>query len=211
MTSYVYLHGFASSSASSKARYFAKRLGQHGITLSIPELDGDDFEHLTITGQLAIVDRCVGVTPAVLLGSSLGGYLAALYAASHTNVERLVLLAPAFDFHKRWSARLGRQTMEQWKAAGSLPVFHYGTGQQRAVGYGLMEDAARYPAYPRVIQPTLVLQGSRDDVVPPEIAREFCHRNPEAQLRLFESGHELTDVLEELWAAAEPFLFFGRP
>ena len=39
--------------------------------------------------------------PLVLMGSSLGGYLAALYAARHpSSVDRLILLAPAFRFSR---------------------------------------------------------------------------------------------------------------
>ena len=142
-----------------------------------------------------------------LIGSSLGGYVAALYAERHPGVERLVLMAPAFDFRERWAGRLGEQQMQEWKARGSLPVFHYGSGRERAVEYELYEDAARYPAYPDVRQPALVLQGLRDEIVLPETARHFCDRNPSATLHLFDSGHELTNVLEEIWALAEPFLF----
>lgn len=87
MKSYVYLHGFASSSASSKAQYFKTRLAEHDIALEIPELDGGDFERVTLSGQLRVVERLVGGCPVVLLGSSMGGYLAALYAARHPEVD----------------------------------------------------------------------------------------------------------------------------
>ena len=73
----VYLHGFASSPQSSKARYFARRFAEKGIEFVVPQLDQGDFEHLTITGQLAVVETAVAGKPAVLMGSSLGGYLAA--------------------------------------------------------------------------------------------------------------------------------------
>lgn len=98
MTRYVYLHGFASSPQSGKAQFFCKRLAEQGIDLAIPALDGGDFEHLTVTGQLHVVDAAVAGEPAVLFGSSLGGYLAALYAARHANIRKLILLAPAFQF-----------------------------------------------------------------------------------------------------------------
>ena len=101
MKSYVYLHGFASSPASSKAQYFKARFAQHDIALDIPELDGGDFEHLTITGQLDVIERRMRGRAGVLLGSSMGGYLAALYAERHPEVDRVVLLAPAFDFWAR--------------------------------------------------------------------------------------------------------------
>ena len=111
---FVYLHGFASSPQSSKAQYFRKQFEEKGLTLEIPALDGGDFTHLTITGQLKLVDAAVAGRPTILFGSSLGGYLAALYAARHANIEKLVLLAPAFRFPSRWSIAV---TPEFWAAS----------------------------------------------------------------------------------------------
>ena len=49
--------------------------------MEIPILDEGRFEELTISGQLRVIERAVGGQPAILMGSSLGGYLAALYAS----------------------------------------------------------------------------------------------------------------------------------
>ena len=54
-----------------------------------------------------------GADPLVLIGSSMGGYLAALYASRASQasqafgrpVAALVLMAPAVDFHRRWAER----------------------------------------------------------------------------------------------------------
>src|SRR6266487_3187731 len=128
----VYLHGFASSPKSSKAQFFLKRFNELGVQVDIPQLDAGDFEHLTITGQLAEIHRTVGMTPSVMMGSSLGGYLAALYAARHPDtVERLILLAPAFQFPKRWRERYSPEDLEDWRLRGSVPVYHYGYQAER--------------------------------------------------------------------------------
>ncbi len=182
-------------------------MAEHGVALEIPELDGGEFERLTLSRQLDVVARVTGGRPAVLMGSSLGGYLAALYAERRLEVERLVLLAPAFDFYRRWATRLGPEELNRWREERTMRVFHYGQMRERALGFELYSDAARYPAYPDVTQPALVLQGLQDDIVPPEVAAEFCAVRPNAILRLFPAGHELTGVLPELWAATAPFLF----
>ena len=102
MTRILYLHGFASGPSSSKARYFQERLESAGMPVEVPDLAAGDFEHLTLTGQLGVIERSAAAGPVSLAGSSMGGYLAALYAARHPEVLRVVLLAPAFDFARRW-------------------------------------------------------------------------------------------------------------
>ncbi len=204
----VYLHGFASSPQSSKAQFFLRRFSERGIAVEIPQLDAGDFEHLTITGQLDIVDRTVGGSPATLMGSSLGGYLASLYAARHPqNVEKVILLAPAFQFPKRWRERYPEEELEAWRVTGSARVYHYGYKEERELSYGLIEDAQRYENEPDFRQPALIFHGIHDPVVPVELSEGFARTHSAVTLIKFDSGHELTDVLEPMWSAVEKFLF----
>lgn len=206
MSRIVYLHGFASSPHSSKARFFRERLENRGFDVDIPALDGGDFEHLSITKQLNVIEESVGRGPVTLMGSSMGGYLAALYAARHPEVERLILLAPAFALARRWPEQLGEPAFEAWRDTGRRSVFHYGEGRERRLWYGLIEDAARYEDFPNPGQPGLILQGTKDEVVPAELAREFVRTRPGFRLVLLESGHELTDVTGRLWAEVAEFM-----
>ena len=81
----------------------------------------------------------------------MGGYLAALYAARHPEVEKLVLLAPAFSFLTRWPEELGESKMDEWKRTGVLQVFHYVERRDdAAIGYQLIEDAQQYEDFPEV-------------------------------------------------------------
>lgn len=203
----MYLHGFASSPQSSKAQFFRRKFDECGVAFHAPQLDEGDFERLTITGQLAVVEKAVTGQPAVLMGSSLGGYLAALYAARHPgDVERLVLLAPAFDFPKRWRQRFSPEELAHWQRQGWAPFFHYGSQTGQRLGYAFVQDAARYEDRPAFAQPALILHGFEDPVVPAEISRKIAAARGNVRLRLFESGHELTDVLDALWDETRPFL-----
>ena len=206
MTHIIYLHGFASSPGSSKARFFRQKFEEYGISIEVPELDCGDFEHLTITDQLEVIERVAGGRPVTLIGSSMGGYVAALYAARDPEVERLVLLAPAFGFGRRWPETLGRAEMERWRETGWKTVFHYGEGRERRLSYQLIEDALGYEDFPAVSQPTLILHGIRDDVVPAELSERFATLHPNVRLILLASGHELTDVTGSLWAETASFL-----
>jgi hypothetical protein len=215
MTPIVYLHGFASGPASSKAQFFRRKFAEQGVAVQIPQLDQGHFETLTITRQLDVIDRAVGGKPAILMGSSLGGYLAALYAsgitgkgparAGHSGIERLILLAPAFRFPSRWQERLG-SGLDRWKREGTMNFFHYAHQAERPLAFQFVEDARQYPDEPEFAQPALILHGSRDPVVPAAISSAYAARHPNLTLRLFDSAHELTDVLEPLWAETARFL-----
>jgi pimeloyl-ACP methyl ester carboxylesterase len=170
-------------------------------------LDGGDFEHLSITGQLAVIEQAVTGRPTVLFGSSLGGYLAALYAARHPEIERLVLLAPAFQFPSRWRQRYSAEELARWKRECSVPAFHYGENREMRLGYQLIEDSAQYEEEPDVRQPTLIFHGTKDEVVPASVSQTFVSTHPNAELHLMDSGHELTDVLEPMWQVVRGTLF----
>jgi len=177
---FVYLHGFASGARSRKARMFVGALGERGVDMAVPSLDGGSFSDMTITSQLAVVEKCIAGAPTVLVGSSMGGYLAALYAARHPEVARLVLLAPAFDFAGAWDARWPIDA-----SGGKLPsidVYHYSEGSLRSIGYGLIRDALRFPAYPAFSQPALIFHGKGDIVVPIENSRRLAAGLPNIRL-----------------------------
>jgi pimeloyl-ACP methyl ester carboxylesterase len=204
----VYLHGFASSPQSGKASFFAQKFAAAGVPFTAPQLDEGNFEGLTISGQLGVIEKAVHGEPVVLMGSSLGGYLAALYAARHPEIEKLVLLAPAFQFPTRWRARYSDEELEHWRRRGTIPFFHYGFKEERGLGFQIVDDARKYEDEPAFHQPALVLHGRKDDVVPPALSKVFAEGHPNVILRLLDSGHELTDVLEDLWMETATFLKF---
>jgi len=172
--------------------------------MGIPRLDEGRFEEMTISTQLRVIERAVGQQPAILMGSSLGGYLAALYAARHQpEIERLVLLAPAFHFPRRWQERYSDQ---DWKREGSMQVYHYGDKRERRLGYQFVEDAAQYEDEPEFSQPALILHGVHDSVVPAGVSSAYAARHSHVKLILLESGHELTDVLEPMWTEVSKYL-----
>ena len=207
MNRIVYLHGFASGPGSKKARFFQERFSTLGIGLEIPDLADGDFEHLTITRQLKVVERVAGSAPVSFIGSSMGGYLAALYAAMHPEVEKLVLMAPAFSFVTRWPQTLGQERFDEWRRTGHLPFFHYGDGRERQLSYGLVEDGRFYEDYPNIQQPAIIFHGRNDMVVPPGYSITFSQQHSNTTLHLLDSDHELLNVLDLIWARAHAFLF----
>jgi pimeloyl-ACP methyl ester carboxylesterase len=202
----VYLHGFASSPGSTKASFFRFRLLDLGLMLEVPEL-APDFRRMTITSQLAIVEPILERGPTILLGSSLGGYLAAVLAERHPeSVAGLVLFAPAFGFLTRWEQRLGVAAMERWRSDGKLDVYHYGKEREEPLSIALIDDAKAYPEQPEAQCPTLIFAGRRDDAVPLDAVERFADARPERDLVVLDAGHELTEVLEPIWQLTHGFL-----
>jgi len=196
----LYVHGFASSPQSRKAVQFRAALAAHGVPVDIPAMDRGDFEHLTISGQLDVLENAIRGKPVCLIGSSMGGYLASLYAAAHSELARLVLLAPAFGFAHRWNEKAGEPK------PANLEVFHYGDNKMRRVNYGLIEDALRFPPAPDFKQPAWIFHGIHDDVVPIEYSRAFAAAHTNVRLTELDSDHELLNVLDQIVVAAVPFL-----
>ncbi|MDX2244177.1 MAG: YqiA/YcfP family alpha/beta fold hydrolase [Leptolyngbyaceae cyanobacterium bins.302] len=208
MHQFIYLHGFASSPQSAKARDLSDRFAQINIPLTIPDLNQGDFTHLTLTRQLQQVDTEFPAEPTAvtLIGSSFGGLTAAWLAQTHPQVERLVLLAPAFGFLSHWMPRLGYEQMQQWKSEGFLPVYHYGEEKMLPISYGFAEDAAQYreSEIQRPV-PTLIVHGTKDEVIPLQSSVEFASTRPWVTLMQLESDHSLQDVKEPIWKAIAEF------
>jgi uncharacterized protein len=206
----LYLHGFASSPFSRKAQFFSAQLQQLGFRVEIPDLADGDFEHLTLSKQLAVVTRIAQSEPVTLIGSSMGGYLAALYAAAHPEVERLILMAPAFGFYQLWVDELGPERLCAWEERNALSVFHYGEGRTMPVAFEMLRDARQFAAFPNFSQPALLFHGVADSVVPLQKSVKFAAIHPNVRLIQFPSNHELTDVLDGMWNASKEFLLSSR-
>jgi len=208
----VYLHGFASSPLSSKARRFAAELDRLGVGFSCPDLNQPAFETLTVTRMLAQTRDAIaaaGPGPVAIIGSSLGAFVA-VHAADRDGtgtVDRLVLLAPAFDFGGNRLRNLGEHGIDEWRRRGALSVFHYAWNEPRDVGFALYEDAAAYDAFalgnPR---PTLIIQGTRDASVDPASVSQWAETRPSVDLRMVDDEHQLTASMEWIWAEAAVFL-----
>jgi uncharacterized protein len=205
----LYLHGFASGPSSRKATALVEHFAAHGLAVAAPDLTPgpDGFERSSPQSMLAVAERTLagGAGPHAIIGSSLGGYLAALLASRDRRVERLVLLAPAFRLFERWEARLAPADLEAWRTRG-LEVDHYATGTRRRVGWQFHEGAAGLPPFPAVEVPSLVITGRQDETIPLADVEAWVARTPTARLQVVEDGHELVASLPLIQREALAFL-----
>ncbi|MEH2304526.1 YqiA/YcfP family alpha/beta fold hydrolase [Nostoc sp.] len=205
---YIYLHGFASSPNSAKALDIGDRFAKIQTKLKIPDLNAGDFSQLTITRQIAQVaaEFSNDSTPVTLIGSSLGGLTAAHLGQQYLQVERLVLLAPAFGFLSHWLPKLDHEEVQRWQQEKYIMVYHYGEERSIPLSYDFVIDAAQYQE--KFLQrsiPTLILHGKKDEVIPIEASRDFARCRSGVELVELDSDHALGDVMENIWQAIRLF------
>jgi uncharacterized protein len=211
----IYLHGFASCPQSSKALFFGKRFEAAGIKFICPDLNQPAFSTLTVSRMLQQLEKRISSLPPseiVLLGSSLGGFVAVEAAARGVGearhpITRVILLAPAVELEwDRWS-EIGPGGVHAWREAGNVTVYHYGLERAERLGFGFYEDAARYrPAVRQLTQPVLIFQGRHDESVSPDIVERFARRQPSSTLHLLDDNHQLKNSLEFMWKETARFL-----
>jgi pimeloyl-ACP methyl ester carboxylesterase len=206
----LYLHGFVSSSQSTKAAFFRERLHARHVAVVTPDFNEPDFASLTMTRMLDQLGREIATDdrPVVLMGSSLGGTLAILAAARFgKRIDRLVLMAPAVMFAKPGHHLLPPERIDEWRRRGALPFFHYGYNEERLLNYAFYEDTLSYDAFAASFsQPALVFQGLNDRSVPYQTVEQFARTRPNVTLSLLDDDHQLIASLPRMWNDVEAFL-----
>lgn len=217
-----YIHGFAASNRSTKAARFAERLRPAGIEVVRPDFNEPDFATLTVSRMIAQLERELAAFPpgpVSLIGSSLGGFVAFHAAVRQAKqaaaagrparpIDRLVLLAPAFEFGRTHFGTVDEAGVERWRQTGWLEVFHYGDDRNRSVHFGLYEDSQRYDSFAeRITIPTLVFHGRHDTVVDPAMVQRFAARQPAMSLRMVDDDHLLMGNIDLI--VNETAAFFG--
>jgi len=218
----VWLGGFRSDMAGTKAQALADwalAAGRAYLRFDYfghGESDGD-FREGAITrwreDALAVLDELV-VGDVVLVGSSMGGWIACLAAAVRADrVKAMVLIAPAPDFTEKLMAPgippEGRQALHDdgvW-----LRPSEY--GDPYPITRALLEDGARWSILPGPVPieaPVRILQGGEDPDVPWRHALELAQaiNGEDVVFTLVKDGdHRLSrpQDIERLIAAVSEF------
>ncbi|MDF2695392.1 MAG: hypothetical protein K0S65_3775 [Labilithrix sp.] len=224
---FIYLHGFASSPSSTKAKAFGVWAERHGVPLDILDLRVPSLEALQVSAMIArtkaAIDAAGGARARVaLIGSSLGGLTAARVAAEDPRVAAVFLMAPAFELASRWEARIGSDAWRTWRETGSIEVDAPEPEQGRTtrpkahVHWGFIEDLSRIDAelgpWPDVRVPTRIVHGRHDDVVDIELSRTWSRDKRHVELVEVDDGHDLGASIPRLLEEADDFFrpFLGR-
>jgi pimeloyl-ACP methyl ester carboxylesterase len=218
---FVWLGGFKSDMAGTKAEALAAWARDRGqgfvrFDYSGHGRSGGAFEGGTISqwlgDTLAVIDQ-VTEGPLVLVGSSMGGWLALLVARERPErVAGLLLLAPAADFTERlmWETFSAeeRRTIQE---TGRLEEPSQYSPEPNVLTMALIEDGRRHLLMGRPYPfdgPIHILQGGADPDVPEAHVRALAALLPAERVtfELIPDGdHRLSrpQDLERLLAAAE--------
>ncbi len=213
---FIYLHGLSSSPLSKKGLVLGEGLAGHGVGLVAPDLNVPSFEELTLTAQVekveALMDETSPVRPVVLIGSSLGGLVSLLVTNRRPHrVARLLLVAPAFRVVGARLARLAGSSLPHWRKAGYIEMTHFSDGLVHRLGIQLVDDAARYDFDTlKTPVPTLVLHGTRDEVIPLRFVERWVTERAGVRLVTLPGGdHSLQTCFDLLWEKSREFLLNG--
>lgn len=216
----LFLHGFRSHCAGEKSSALAAHALARGYSWARFDLaaHGDStgaLEGQTVSGwledALAVAER-YAPRPLVIVGSSLGAWLAVLMARSaRVRVVGLVLLAPAFNFLQGYYAGLSEDLRRQWRADGylALPDPYGPPGTVYRLGYRLIEDAGRHDVLSQPLAlpcPLVMIHGERDDVVPLTASEDFLRHveAPAKRLAVIPGGdHRLTAAIPRILAEVD--------
>jgi len=199
----ILCHGMESTKESDKLIFLARALAHKGIPalrfdFSYVGESSGKFEDITYTGEvedLAAAHSLIqGLYPGrtAILGSSMGGTVALLYAAQQAGIAALVTVAAPLhpeNFPKRI---LTPDQLQQWRLQG----FTAYNGQRLNVS--LLHDLEHIdvPASTKKITcPVLVIHGDADEIVPVSEAYELyaCLTNSKRLSILKGTDHRLSD------------------
>ncbi|MHB8254111.1 MAG: alpha/beta hydrolase [Acidiferrobacter sp.] len=216
----IFLHGFRSNSRGQKAQALAAHAHARGYSwvrfdLAAHGSSEGYFPEQSLSGWLTdalCVARQYAPRPLILVGSSLGAWLAVLVARrASVPVAGLVLLAPAFNFLQRRYENLPPVMQAQWRTQGYLevPDLYNDSAASYRLGYDLVEDARRHDVLSQPVTlpcPLVILHGAQDPLVPLTVSQEFLAHvgAPEHELLVFPEGdHRLNAAIPELLRAVD--------
>ncbi|MCX7959248.1 MAG: hypothetical protein N3B13_09395, partial [Deltaproteobacteria bacterium] len=196
----IYLHGFASSPNSNKAKHITNFFKNKEIKIIVPDLNCGDFSNVTVSKMLEEIRRVISQIDDrfVIIGSSLGGYLAALdVQEAEKKPENMLLLAPGFNLYELFKNWLGNFGIAEWEKNGVFSFMHYSYNREMPLSYEFYRDLKRHPPFPQIgMVRAHIIHGTEDNVVPLSVTQEFIKINPHTTAEFVNDSHELPHSIE---------------
>jgi pimeloyl-ACP methyl ester carboxylesterase len=139
--------------------------------------------------------------PITIVGNSFGGWIAWMMAQECSPVEKLILIAPAFDAIGVRAREISADRRKRWHATGWMPWDDDPVHKDWPLSWKWVEESAAYWKtsfdHLRPVN-TTILHGLQDTVILPSVSREFVEqllaREPAfpVELQLIPGDHRLS-------------------
>jgi alpha-beta hydrolase superfamily lysophospholipase len=199
----ILCHGMDSNKSSEKLVFLTREIAAAGVLALrfdfayVGESSGC-FEEITCRGEMDDLKAAYALVQnhrpgkIALMGSSMGGTVALLFAAGKSAIAALVTLAAPFHPENFPRRMLSEAQLHDWRECG------FTTYNGRRLNVSLLDDLEQLdlPQAARAVAcPTLVLHGDADAVVPVEEAYELhgCLRGPKRLSILPGGDHRLSN------------------
>ena len=204
----ILCHGMESNKESEKIVALSRKLAEKGILalrfdFAYAGESSGKFEEITYSGEVDDLKAAFNlmlrypVRQIAILGSSMGGTAALLFAAEEPRLASLVTIAPPIHPERIADNLVTREEARNWRQLG-FTIYH---GQR--INVSLLNDVEKInvaEAAKKIFCPVLIIHGDADKTVPVQEAYElYGHLRGPKRIRIFKGAdHRLSDppVLE---------------
>ena len=180
----ILCHGMESNKEGEKLIALSRELAQRGVLtlrfdFSCAGESSGKFEEITYSGEVEDLEAAFEfmlrnrVKKIGILGSSMGGTVALLFAAREEKVANLVTIAAPVHPEKITKRLLTQGEVNDWRRSGFF-IYH-----GRRINISLLDDLEKInvpEAANKISCPALIIHGDADDTVPVEEAHELYRR-----------------------------------
>ena len=207
----LFITGFLSNRWGNKSKALAQWCDGAGWGFCCYDVRGfgdseGKFTDYTLSDWIADARSLISVLekspePLTIVGNSLGGWIAWLMAQEREHIERLILIAPAFNMMGVRAKTIAPERRHSWQSGGWLPWDDDPLHREWPLSWKWVEESEAYWAssFERLRQVrTTILHGTGDTVILPDGSREFVNlvrrRDPAypIELRLLDGDHRLS-------------------
>ncbi|MEY4705725.1 MAG: hypothetical protein RL042_1930, partial [Nitrospirota bacterium] len=184
----LFITGFLSKRWGNKSKALAQWCEEMGWGFCCYDVRGfgdseGTFTDYTLSDWIKDAQAVLGLItsgpPVTVAGNSLGGWIAWLMAQEFREIERLVLVAPAFNMMGVRARSISEERQHAWHTAGWMPWDDEPAHRNFPIAWKWVEESEAYwkTSFDR-LRPvdTVILHGQQDSVILPQGSSQFVEQ-----------------------------------